>query len=234
LRSTPSPSYKAIEKQLGIRFKKRSLIKCALIHSSYMQTRDEKINSNETLEFLGDAVLELIVREFLRAKYPDASEGTLSESKKKYTSTSALHSTGKRLCLGKFLIMSKGEERTGGRNRPSIIAGCLEAIIGALYLDRGLDYTTKFVKNILLNRRIKQHKDHKSILNRWALKNQQQVSYRVVKETGIPHNKKFYISLYIDNKKVSRGTGTTKKKAEQEAAKVFLKKNIKYKTSKPN
>jgi ribonuclease-3 len=227
LRSTPSLNYKTIEKQLGIRFKKRSLLKLALTHSSYLQTRTDKVNSNETLEFLGDAVLELIVRESLYAKYPDDSEGKLSEMKKKYTSTEALCSTGKRLRLGKSLIMAKGEVRTGGRNRPSIIAGCLEAIIGALYLDRGLDYTAKFVKNILLNRRIKQHKDYKSILNRWVLKNQRQVSYRIMKETGTPHCKKFYINLYIDNKKVSQGTGITKKKAEQEAAKSFLRKNIK-------
>jgi len=227
LRSMPSPNYKAIEKQLGIRFKKRSLLKNALTHSSYLQKRNDKVSSNETLEFLGDAVLELIVREFLRDKYPGESEGTLSEMKKKYTSTDALYSTGKRLCLGSILIMGKGEAGTGGRNRPSIIAGCLEAIIGALYLDRGLDYTVKFVKNILLKRRVKQHKDHKSILNRWALKNQRLVSYRVMKEAGTPHNKKYYITLYINNKKVSQGSGTTKKKAEQEAAKVFLKKNIK-------
>ena len=234
MRSTPSLNYKTTEKQLGIRFKKRGLLKLALTHSSSLQKRTGKANSNETLEFLGDAVLELIVREFLCAKYPDDSEGILSEMKKKYTSTDALCSTGKRLRLGKSLIMGKGEVRTGGRNRPSIIAGCLEAIIGALYLDRGLDYTAKFVKNILLNRRIKQHKDHKSIFNRWALKHQRCVSYRIIKEVGTPHNKRFYINLYIDNKKVSQGSGTTKKKAEQEAAKIFLKKNVKLKRPKPN
>lgn len=184
-------------------------------------------NSNETMEFLGDAVLELIVREFLRAKYPDKSEGKLSEMKKKYTCTDALYRTGKRLRLGKFLFIGKGEERNGGRNRSSIIAGCLEAIIGALYLDRGLHYVAKFVRNILLNRRIARHIDHKSTLNRWALKHQRAVNYRVLKEEGAPHKRKFYINLYINNKKVSQGLGATKKKAEQEAAKIFLKNRVK-------
>lgn len=234
MRSTPSLNYKAIEKQLGIRFKRRSLLKRALTHASYLQTEVNKVYSNETLEFLGDAVLELIVREFLLLKYPNDSEGKLSELKKTYTSTHALHNTGKRLCLGKLLIMSNGEIRSGGRKRPSIIAGCLEAIIGALYLDRGLNYTAKFVNSILLKRKIRRQLDYKSILNRWTLKYQKSVSYRIKKEVGTPHNKSFYINLYINDKKVSQGIGTTKKKAEQEAAKEFFRKNVKLKRPKPN
>ena len=232
MRSMRSPNYKAIEKQLGIRFKKRGLLKQALTHASYLQIKTNANHSNERLEFLGDAVLELIVREFLLFKHPKDPEGKLSELKKKYTSTHALYNTGKKLRLGRLLIMSNGEIRTGGRKRPSIIAGCLEAIIGALYLDRGLDYTRKFVTNILLKKRIRSQTDHKSILNRWALKNQKIVEYRVLKEIGTPHNKSFYINLYINKKKVSQGIGTTKKKAEQEAAKKFLKKNAKPKRSK--
>lgn len=227
MRSMPSLNYRAIEKQLGIRFKKRSLLKQALIHASYLQVKPDLVRSNETLEFLGDAVLELIVREFLYARYPEYSEGALSELKKKYTSTHALHKAGKRLNLGKFVIMSNGEIRTGGRDRQSIIAGCLEAIIGGLYLDRGIKYATSFVKNILLNRKIRAPKDYKSQLNRWALQHRKSISYQVKKEIGTPHNKNFYIGLYINDKKVSQGIGKTKKKAEQEAAKNFLKKKIK-------
>jgi ribonuclease-3 len=183
------------------------------------------------LEFLGDAVLELIVREFLYAKYPDDSEGRLSEKKKKYTSTEALYKTGKRYHIGKYLIMGKGEENTGGRTRPSNIAGCLEAIIGGLFLDRGLHYTAKFVRHIMLNRRIRQSKDHKSILNRWGLQYHKRIVYRVKKETGTPHDKEFFIDLLVNDKKVSQGSGATKKKAEQEAAKEFLQKKAQRKKS---
>lgn len=228
----PLLDYKAIQGYLGIRFKKRSLLNLALTHSSYRHTpSNKKKKSNETLEFLGDAVLELIVREFLYNKYPDAQEGKLSELKKKYTCTETLYKSGKRLHLGKFLIMDKGEERTGGRNRPSNIAGCLEAIIGALYLDRGLGYVGKFVKCILLETRIVMYKDYKSVLNRWAMQHRKSISYRIQKEEGVPHKKKFHVSLYIGKKKVSQGSGTTKKKAEQEAAKDFFQKKSKLKKS---
>jgi len=223
----PLLDYKAIQGYLGIRFKKRSLLNLALTHSSYSHTQNKKKESNETLEFLGDAVLELIVREFLYNKYPGAQEGKLSELKKKYTCTETLYRTGKRLHVGKFLIMDKGEERTGGRNRPSNIAGCLEAIIGALYLDRGLGYVEKFVKCILLETRIVTYKDYKSVLNRWVMQHRKSISYRIAKEEGTPHKKKFLVSLYINKRKISQGSGSTKKKAEQEAAKNFLWKNDK-------
>lgn len=224
----PLLDYKAIQGYLGIRFKKKTLLNLALTHSSYRYPQNKKKKKpNETLEFLGDAVLELIVREFLYNKYPDAQEGKLSESKKKYTCTETLYRTGKRLHLGKFLIMDKGEELTGGRNRPSNIAGCLEAIIGALYLDRGLGYVGKFVRCILLETRIVMYKDYKSVLNRWAMQHRKSIGYRIQKEEGAPHKKKFHVNLYIGEKKVSQGSGSTKKKAEQEAAKHFFQKNDK-------
>lgn len=228
MKSMPSLDYKAIQEYLGIRFKKRTLLNLALTHSSYRDPQKKK-KSNETLEFLGDAVLELVVREFLYIKYPDAQEGELSELKKRYTCTEALYRTGKRLHLGKFLIMDKGEEHTGGRNRPTNIAGCLEAIIGALYLDRGLVYVAKFVQSILLKKRIAKHKDYKSALNRWVMQHRKTIGYRIVKEEGVPHKKKFLVNLYINKRKASQGSGSTKKKAEQEAAESFFQKKSKQK-----
>ncbi len=219
-----SLNYSTVEKKLGIRCKKRKLLKLAFTHSSYLRKAEDRSpqNSNETLEFLGDAVLELVTREYLLKKFPQAREGELSELKKKYTSTEALYRIGKKIGLGKFLLMDKGEELTGGRDRPSNIAGCFEAIIGAVYLDRGLKYVKKFINNVLLKKRIVKLKDYKSLLNRWAMQNQFKINYKIVKEEGPQHHKMFYVNLYVNKKKVGHGSGKTKKKAEQAAARNFL------------
>lgn len=216
--------YKQVQSELGIRFKKRSYLKRALTHSSYLQVQRRGFDrSNETLEFLGDAVLELVTREYLLHKYPDADEGHLSELKKMYTNTQILFRTGKRLRLGKYMFMNRGEESTGGRSRQSTIAACVEAIIGALYLDRGITYTAKFIQRILLDKKMIRQKDHKSLLNRWSMRHRVTVSYRVVKEEGPPHRKTFHVDLYADGEKVSHGEGETKKVAEQKAAQSFLR-----------
>jgi ribonuclease-3 len=224
-------SYRKIEKKLGIRFKRRKMLKRALTHSSYIQiTKDRSHHETyEILEFLGDAVLELVTREYLIQKYPNAHEGTLSELKKRYTSTDALYTVGKKLNLGKFLFLDKGEASTGGRVRPSNIAGCFEAVIGALYLDRGLPYTEKFIRRVILNKRMLRTVDYKSHLNAWAMQHRYTLEYRVTKEKGAPHRKIFHITLYVNRKKYGTGIGSTKKKAEQEAARKFLSQKAKRK-----
>jgi ribonuclease-3 len=228
------PNYKKLEKKLGIRFKRKTILKRALTHTSYMQVAKNQSHHEtyEILEFLGDAVLELVTREFLIQKYPDAHEGTLSELKKRYTSTDALYRIGKKLSLGTFLFMDKGEASTGGRARPSNIAGCFEAVIGALYLDRGLGYTEKFIQRTILNRRMLKTVDYKSHLNAWAMQQRCPIEYRVTKEKGAPHRKTFHITLYINAKKAGKGAGSTKKRAEQEAARQFLSKKKKSKRKK--
>ncbi len=219
-----SLNYKHIQSELGIRFKKRSYLKRALTHSSYLQVQHRGFDrSNETLEFLGDAVLELVTREYLLDKYPDADEGHLSELKKMYTSTQVLFRIGKQLKLGKFMLMNHGEESTGGRSRQSTIAACVEAVIGALYLDRGITYTAKFIRRILLEKKPVRHIDHKSRLNRWSMQHRVSIYYRVVKEEGPPHRKIFHVDLFANKKKVSQGKGETKKLAEQKAAQSFLR-----------
>lgn len=229
-----SPNYKNLEKKLGIRFKRKTILKRALTHSSYVQVAKKQSHHEtyEILEFLGDAVLELVTREYLIQKYPIAHEGTLSELKKRYTSTDALYTVGKKLSLGGFLFLDKGEASTGGRARPSNIAGCFEAVIGALYLDRGLNYTEKFIRRVLLNRRMLSTVDYKSRLNAWAMQHRCVMEYRVTKEKGAPHLKIFQITLYINGKKAGKGIGGTKKKAEQEAARQFLSKKVKAKRQK--
>lgn len=215
-----SPDYKSIEQKLKIRFKHRTLLKTALTHSSYPQDPD---SSNEVLEFLGDAVLELVTRQYLCNKYPNAREGELSERKKAYTSTEALYSIGKKYGIGKYIFMSKGERTTGGQKRPSIIANTLEALIGALYKDRGLPYTQKFIERILLKRKRIVTRDYKSLLNHWAMKHRKEISYRIARETGPAHHLTFHVHLYIGRTKKAVGTGTSRKIAEQQAAKKFLK-----------
>ncbi|MBN2620365.1 ribonuclease III [candidate division WOR-3 bacterium] len=216
-----SHDYKEIEQKLKIRFTRRTVLKKALTHSSYSLKYG---SSNEVLEFLGDAVLELVTREYLWEKSPAAREGELSEHKKNYTSTEALYHAGRRLGIGRYIFMSKGERASGGQTRPSIIAGTLEALIGALYIDRGLPYTRKFITRILLQRKRIASKDHKSLLNQWAMKHHKHVMYHIAKETGPPHQRTFRVHLFIDDKKKTVGIGRSKKDAEQKAAEKYLKK----------
>ena len=219
----PSLNYKLIQKKMGTSFRNKRLVRRAFIHSSYQRTGTTKTQrSNETLEFLGDAVLELVTREYLYKKFPKLSEGDLNEMKIKFTNQDTLYEVGKDLEIGTFLIMDRGEDLTGGRTRPSNIAGCLEALIGAIYLDAGLRKARNFVVRHILKRDISGLHDYKSILNRWAMKQQFSISYRVVKSHGPPHRKVFHVDLYIDRKKAGRGSGDSKKKAQQAAAKNYI------------
>ncbi len=215
------PNYKHFARTNRIRFHRITLLKRALTHSSY-QTPNKA--DNEQLEFLGDAVLELIVRDYLLKKLPHLSEGVLSELKKNYTSTDALARIGRQLKIGKYIIMDKGEAKTGGRNRKSNLANCVEALIGALYIDRGLTYTAKIVHRFIMTRRTRIIKDYKSILNQWATSRHYNIAYRITRETGPFHQKRFYVALHINNRLKSRGKGSTKKQAEQNAARCFLRK----------
>lgn len=221
-----SLNYKLIEKTIGIRFQKKALLRRALTHSSFRRPETKRPQkSNETLEFLGDAVLELVTREHLYKKFPKLSEGDLNEIKIKFTNQNTLHDVGVELEIGTFLLMDKGEVLTGGRTRPSNIAGCLEALIGAIYLDRGLKHARVFIIKHILKRDISGLHDYKSLLNRWAMKHQYNIGYRVAKSHGPPHRKIFHVDLYINRKKASRGTGDSKKKAQQAAAKKYIEEN---------
>jgi ribonuclease-3 len=199
-----------------LKFKDKKILLRAFTHSSASQK-----NSNERLEFLGDAVLELITREYLYAKFPDADEGKLSKLKKSYTNGKSLYAIGKSMGLGEFLLMNKGEELTGGRERKSNIANCLEAVIGAVYLDRGLKTAREFVNRFIFKAKVKKVLDYKSLINEWAIKRPQKIVYRLIKEEGPPHKKLFSIGLYIGGKRMEVGLGSSKKEAEQNAAQKF-------------
>ncbi|GAB4337707.1 MAG: ribonuclease III [Calditrichia bacterium] len=212
-------------------FSDKSLIVTALKHRSYLNISNEsRVFSNERLEFLGDAVLDLIVTSFLYKKYPKRTEGQLSKIKAILVSKPVLAETAKTLGLGEMLLMNHGEEKSGGRKRASILADAFEAIIGAIYLEYDLNEADKFVKEHLLSR-------HKEILKRELYRNYKSIllehaqangskppEYRVIKESGPDHDKEFEIAVYLNGQKLSEGKGKSKKNAEQEAAKVAIKK----------
>lgn len=215
--------YKEIEKRLGVAFRRKTLLRTALIHSSFSRNNAPRApKNNETIEFLGDAVLELIVREHLYKRFPGSTEGELNEIKIRYINTDTLHRVGEALRLGELILMDRGEEITGGRARASNIAGALEAVIGAVYLDQGLKGARRFVKKHILAIDVSGLRDYKSLLNRWAMQQQRSISYRMARSHGPPHRKVFHIDLYVDGRKVSRGAGDSKKKAQQSAARQFL------------
>uniref|UniRef100_A0A7V0Z756 Ribonuclease 3 n=1 Tax=candidate division WOR-3 bacterium TaxID=2052148 RepID=A0A7V0Z756_UNCW3 len=220
LRLRQSQDYKKIEKKLGLKFNNKNLLTKALTHSSAVNL--DRTKSNEVLEFLGDAVLELIVREHLVKKFPEKNEGKLNQMKKRFTQEQVLYKIGKELGIGELLIMDRGEELTGGKDRKSNISCGLEALIGAIYLDRGLDYTKRYIKKMLLQKRFKIARDCKSLINNWAMKQKKGIEYRVIEESGLPHQKIFLVGLYVNGNKVSQGKGKSKKQAEQEAARKFL------------
>jgi ribonuclease-3 len=223
LKSTPSLNYNKIKKTLGITFKNKRLLRTALTHSSAVGGRTKK--SNETLEFLGDAVLELIVRHCLYKKFPRKNEGDLSELKKAYTSEDALYRIGRKMGISRYLFMDKGEETSGGRKRPSNISCTMEALIGALFLDRGLSYAQRFVLRKIMSRRPRLARDHKSLLNQWAMSNKKDIVYAVTQESGPPHARRFRVALMINGRKRSSGIGASKKKAEQDAARKYMKRS---------
>ncbi|HTZ90283.1 MAG TPA: ribonuclease III [Alloacidobacterium sp.] len=242
-------SFQPLERALGHKFGQERLLVQALTHSSlaheFQLTEAGKTDQplpedNEQLEFLGDAVIGLLVAESLYKLFPELSEGELTRLRSALVSRKHLGQVATRLKLGKFLRLSKGEERSGGRKKSALLANCMEAIVAALYLDAGLEPTRVFVdreiiapsvmdlqKEMVEGRSIG---DHKSALQEYlqAQKSSQPV-YVVKSESGPDHRKRFTVEVRIaDNgapgKALARGTGTTKKKAEQEAARRALEK----------
>ena len=218
---------KQLEKKIGYKFKDKNLIKQAFIHSSYAnEIKLEKYESNERLEFLGDAVLELVSSEFLFKNSPKDSEGELTKTRASMVCEPALAHCAKKLDLGSFLYLGKGEENTGGRDRDSIISDSLEALIGAIFLDGGFTSSKEFIeKHVLSDLESKKlFLDSKTILQELAQgKSEQKISYRLVKEEGPDHDKSFSVEVRIGKEVYGTGTGKTKKSAEQEAASNAIK-----------
>lgn len=209
------------EEVIGYHFNNQGLLRQALTHSSYANERHMKKHSdNERLEFLGDAVLEVTSSEFLYQKYPDYSEGELTKLRASLVCEPTLAFCTRAIDLGKYLYLGKGEDLTGGRNRKSILSDALEAVIGAIFLDGGFANAKEFVlKYILTDIEHKQlFYDSKTILQEVVQGKHESLSYELVNESGPDHDKNFTVDVHIDGKKISSGTGHTKKAAEQQAA----------------
>jgi ribonuclease-3 len=199
----------------------------SLTHKSWVNEHPGVRKSNERLEFLGDAVLEFIVSSHIYEKFPEKEEGYLTALRANLVNTVNLAEIAKSLELGKKIYMSKGEEETGGRDNPSILADTVEAVIGAIYLDLGLDEAIKFIGHNLLSQvkeKIKEPlKDPKSLLQELVQSHAIPAPrYEVVKEEGPDHAKTFTVEVKFDSKKQGVGSGKNKSEAEQEAAKAAL------------
>lgn len=210
-----------LEKIIGYQFKTPELLRQALTHSSYANEKHKKQSDNERLEFLGDAVLELVSSEFLFKNYSKMPEGEMTKFRASIVCEPTLAFCTKELDLGKYLYLGKGEDLTGGRTRKSILSDALEAVIGAIYLDGGFENARDFVHRFILVdvEHKKLFHDSKTILQELVQGNyKEELHYVLVGEEGPDHDKKFMVEALIGDRVIGHGTGHTKKAAEQEAA----------------
>lgn len=220
-----------LEDQLKLQFKNKELLRNAFIHRSYLNEHsEEKIGNNERLEFLGDAVLSFVVSEYIFEKYPSHPEGDLTNFRASIVNAKILSNIAQELGLGEYLFLSRGEEATGGRSRQYLLANTFEALLGAIYLDLGIDQASEFVKKYLLPRleniiEKELYKDYKSKFQEIA-QEQRNVTplYRIIKEEGPDHEKQFTTAVVIGEEVIAQGYGRSKQEAEQEAAKAALAK----------
>ena len=212
---------KEFQARIGYEFNNINLLRQALTHSSYANEKHmKKLSDNERLEFLGDAVLEVVSSEFLYQNYTDVPEGELTKLRASIVCEPTLALCTKEMDLGRYIYLGKGEDHTGGRKRKSILSDALEAVIGAIYLDGGFANAKEFVlKYIMTDIEHKQlFYDSKTILQELVQVELRQLSYRLIGESGPDHDKSFSVEVCVDDEVISTGAGHTKKAAEQEAA----------------
>ena len=213
---------KDLEKNIGYTFKDKSLLKAAMTHSSYANENKGNIPYNERLEFLGDAVLQLITSEKLFRESSHMAEGKMSKQRAALVCEDALAGYSAEIQLGQFLLLGKGEEASGGRSRPSILADAFEALIGAMFLDGGMDVAKKFVLRFVDAAHLSLQ-DYKTLLQEIIQKNPgERLSYVVSGEHGPDHDKSFEVQVHLNSNVIGKGTGKSKKQAEQAAAKEAL------------
>lgn len=218
--------FEKLEKNLGYTFKNKAYLKTALTHSSY--ANEKKSNDyNERLEFLGDAVLSIIVAEYLFNKYKNKKEGDLTKTRAMLVCEKTLCRFSKQLGIGQEMILGNGEISSGGRERPSILADAFEAVLAAIFIDGGIDEAKRFVLGFVEKELEKPMdnavKDYKSTLQEIIQQNADEVlRYHMVSETGPDHNKHFVSEVYLNSNVIGKGGGRTKKDAEQQAARDAL------------
>lgn len=219
------------EKKLGYQFKNRDLLLQALTHSSYAyENQQDDISDNEVLEFLGDSVLGLIIADFLCSAYPDLSEGELSKLKSAAASTSALDYFARKVRLDKCVRLGKGEDKSGGRKKKTILAGTYEAVIAAIYLDGGIEpareFVLKFLRSLFNRINIKKFfvNNYKSALQEHLQKeNATAPVYKTVTIKGPDHKRSFVVEVFAEDKLLAKAKGNSKKEAEKKAAQKALK-----------
>lgn len=218
---------KELEEKIGYVFKEKDLLTQALTHSSFSnEQRINKYKNYERLEFLGDAVLELVSSRFFFLNYPEMSEGQMTRLRSSLVCEPALAFCARDISLENYIFLGKGEEATGGRNRDSIISDVMEALLGAIYLDGGMEEAEKFVHKFVLsdleNKQL--FYDSKTILQEKVQHSGKTLVYALIEESGPDHDKQFTVEARIDGVAFSQGKGRTKKAAEQKAAyEVLLK-----------
>jgi len=218
-------NWSKFEEKVGVTFRDKSLLKQAFTHRSYInENKNTKLEHNERLEFLGDAVLELVVTDFLYKKYPSKPEGELTTYRSALVNSITLAEVASNLGMNDFLLLSKGESKDIGRARQYILANTFEAFVGATYLDRGYDVAKKFIEEhifIFADKMIAQGNlvDSKSMFQEKAQENFGVTpGYKLIRDSGPDHDKSFTVGVYIDKDQVAIGEGKSKQEAEQNAA----------------
>lgn len=219
-----------LQKQTGLTFKNQKLLAQAFAHRSYLNESHEFTESNERLEFLGDAVLSFLTSSFLYHAYPQFPEGILTNIRSTLVKTESLSNVAMKLKLGELLLLSRGEETSGGRSNLSLLADAFEALLGAIALDQGIDAVRVFLERYLFPKATevvekKSYLDYKSLLQE-IIQEESRISptYRVLKSEGPDHDKTFWVKALADNTVLGSGVGKSKQEAEQAAAADALEK----------
>ncbi len=221
-------NFSEFEKQTGVQFKDKVLLKQAFTHRSYINENPGIGEHNERLEFLGDAVLELVITHYLYKKFPEKPEGELTAFRSSLVNTISISEAAQRLEMNEYLLLSKGEAKDTGKARQYILANTFEAVVGAIYLDQGYEAAEKFIGKILFGRLeeiIKKGtwKDAKSRIQELAQeKSSITPSYSVLKEVGPDHDKEFTVGVMFGEELIAKGQGHSKQEAEQDAARKAL------------
>lgn len=217
----------SLEEKLGYKFKNRKLLENALTHSSYANEVRNGSTSNERLEFLGDSVLSIIVSDHIYKNFPKLPEGELTRMRASLVCEKSLCGFSRELEVGRYLLLGKGEDKGGGRERDSILADAFEAILAAIYLDGGMEparkHALRFVLRELDHTEDEVFKDYKTALQEIIQRNPEEaVSYILTDETGPDHDKSFTVEVHLNSNVIGMGVGKNKKQAEQMAAKQAL------------
>ncbi len=216
-----------LEKKLGYNFKKTEYLIIALTHSSYANENKNSVPCNERQEFLGDAVLSIVVSDYLFRHYSHLPEGELTKIRASLVCEKTLCEFARSIDLGNYMRLGKGEEMTGGRERPSILADAFESVIAAIYLDGGIESARKFIlpfaRHMIEADTRAIFKDYKTVLQEIIQQNpEEKLTYELVDESGPDHDKRFVVEVHLNSNVIGRGVGKSKKNAEQMAAKEAL------------